>query len=158
MNKIWWILACWMSLMLFFYSCETETFRQGRILYTNFCADCHMDDASGLKGVIPPLARADYVRDHQLELPCIIRVGMEGEIRILKIQSVNMYFFKYFGQSELYLNGQLISNDRHHILNQGSSLRSSKMKPIYYSDIISKFISKSTGTHAIEIFKCLCKC
>lgn len=86
----------------------------------------------------------------EFELAKHIRaVGMEGEIRILKIQSVNMYFFKYFGQSELYLNGQLITNDRHHILNQGSSLRSSKLKPIYYSDIISKFISKSTGEKVI---------
>jgi ABC-type multidrug transport system ATPase subunit len=76
-------------------------------------------------------------------------VGMEGEIRILKIQSVNMYFFKYFGQSELYLNGQMITNDRHHILNQGSSMRSSKLKPIYYSDIISRFYNETSGEKVI---------
>jgi len=65
---------------LFLTNCETETYRQGRILYENFCASCHMEDGTGLKGVIPPLAGADYVRDHQLELPCIIRVGMKGEL------------------------------------------------------------------------------
>ena len=61
-------------------NCETKTYRQGEILYQNFCANCHMEDGSGLQGVIPPLAGADYVRDHQLDLPCIIRVGMQGEI------------------------------------------------------------------------------
>lgn len=61
-------------------NCETETYRQGRILYENFCASCHMEDGTGLQGVIPPLAGADYVRDNQSDLPCIIRVGIEGEI------------------------------------------------------------------------------
>lgn len=65
---------------IYLTSCETETYRQGRILYENFCASCHMEDGTGLEGIIPPLANSDYVRNHQLEMPCIIRVGMEGEI------------------------------------------------------------------------------
>lgn len=64
-----------------------------------------------------------------------------GEIRILRIISVNVYFFKSLGDSDLYLNGQIIPEGRHQILNQGSSIRSSKVSPIYYSDIIGKYLS-----------------
>ncbi len=39
-----------------------------------------MDDGTGLVGVIPPLAGADYVRDNVDKLPCIIRKGMKGEV------------------------------------------------------------------------------
>ena len=67
--------------------------------------------------------------------------GIEGEIRVLKIASVNFYFFKYLGDSDLSLNGQPLMPGRHIILNQGSSVRSSRVQPIYYSDIIAKFLS-----------------
>lgn len=64
-----------------------------------------------------------------------------GEIRILRVTSVNVYFFKVVGETDLYLNGQIIPEGRHQILNQGSSIRSSKVKPIYYSDIIGRYLS-----------------
>ncbi len=64
-----------------------------------------------------------------------------GEIRILRVTSVNVYFFKVVGEADLYLNGQIIPEGRHQILNQGSSIRSSKVKPIYYSDIIGRYLS-----------------
>lgn len=71
----------------------------------------------------------------------IFSEGIEGEIRVLKIASVNFYFFKYLGNSDLSLNGQPLMPGRHIILNQGSSVRSSRVQPIYYSDIIARFLS-----------------
>jgi ABC-type multidrug transport system ATPase subunit len=62
-----------------------------------------------------------------------------GELRVIKVETVNMFFVRYFGNSELYLNGIFINKSRSHILNQGSSIRSSRVQPIYYSDIISSF-------------------
>lgn len=70
--------------------------------------------------------------------------GIEGQIRVIKIESVNFHFFKYLGKAELNLNGQPVRPYRHIILNQGSSLRSSKVNPIYYSDIIGSFLSDTT--------------
>jgi len=66
--------------ILFLSSCQSNTFQHGEILYNNFCANCHMEDGTGLIGNIPPLAGADFVRDRQEELACIIRKGMEHEI------------------------------------------------------------------------------
>ncbi len=63
------------------------------------------------------------------------------DIRIIQIHSVGMYAMRIYGKLELQLNGQLVSKERVHILIPGSSIRSSKIKPIYYSDVISKFLS-----------------
>ena len=39
-----------------------------------------MPDGSGLVGLIPPLAQADYLRDYPDMVPCIIRHGIQGPI------------------------------------------------------------------------------
>ncbi|MBT6515963.1 MAG: ATP-binding cassette domain-containing protein [Crocinitomicaceae bacterium] len=67
--------------------------------------------------------------------------SIEGRIVIIRIESVNIYFMRYQGKSDLYLNGQVLPPNRNFILNQGSSIRSSRVKPIYYSDIIGRFLS-----------------
>jgi ABC-type multidrug transport system ATPase subunit/uncharacterized tellurite resistance protein B-like protein len=67
--------------------------------------------------------------------------SLVGEVRILRVTSVNVYFFKVLDNPDLYLNGQIIPEGRHQILNQGSSIRSPKVKPIYYSDIIGRYLS-----------------
>ena len=69
-----------LSCMVIQNGCQQETFVQGEILYKNFCENCHMTDGKGLKGVIPPLANADFVKNHQDQLPCIIRKGMQGKV------------------------------------------------------------------------------
>jgi len=63
------------------------------------------------------------------------------DIRIIQIHSVGMYAMRIYGKQELQLNGQIVSKERVHILIPGSSIRSSKIKPIYYSDIISRFLA-----------------
>lgn len=65
--------------------------------------------------------------------------GIKGEIRIIKIESVKLYFLRYFGETELYLNGFLINKNQSPLLNQGASIKNSRIQPIYYSDIIAKF-------------------
>lgn len=63
------------------------------------------------------------------------------DIRVIQIHSVGMYAMRIYGKYEVQLNGQMVSSERVHILIPGSSIRSSKIKPIYYSDIISRFLS-----------------
>lgn len=74
------LLLFFSLLLLFLYNCDSQPYRQGEILYQNFCANCHMDDGSGLVGNIPPLAQSDYLKENQSRLACIIRYGMEGEV------------------------------------------------------------------------------
>jgi ABC-type multidrug transport system ATPase subunit len=67
--------------------------------------------------------------------------ALTSDVRVIQIDSVGMYALRIYGNIELQLNGQGISKDRIHILTPGSSLRNSKVKPIYYSDIIGRFLA-----------------
>ncbi|MDK2978134.1 MAG: hypothetical protein PWP52_848 [Bacteroidales bacterium] len=64
---------------------------------------------------------------------------LEGQLRVLEVSSANMYYIKYIGESELYLNGQLLEQEKVYVLNNGASIRNRKIRPIYYGDIISQF-------------------
>jgi len=57
-------------------------FERGQELYTRTCANCHGEKGEGLKKLIPPLAGTDYVPAHMDDLPCIIRYGIKGEVRV----------------------------------------------------------------------------
>ena len=70
--------------------------------------------------------------------------GVTGWIRVLRLPSVNMHLVKYKGQGNYNISGQPVHNDRFYILNQGASIRGSKIKPIYYSDIIGTFLKDSS--------------
>ncbi|MFL5752517.1 MAG: ATP-binding cassette domain-containing protein [Bacteroidia bacterium] len=70
----------------------------------------------------------------------------EVEVWVINIPSVNMYALKLYGNQELLLNGQAISPHKVYILTPGSSMRSTKVKPIYYSDIISRFLADKSAS------------
>lgn len=67
------------------------------------------------------------------------------EVWVINIPSVNMYALKLYGNQELLLNGQAISPQKVYILTPGSSLRSTKVKPVYYSDIIGRFLADKSA-------------
>jgi len=62
-----------------FFQCS-NSYRDSKIVYNQYCASCHMEDGTGLRGVIPPLAESDYLKEHFDELPCIILLGLQDEI------------------------------------------------------------------------------
>ncbi len=71
----------------------------------------------------------------------IISSELEGEIGVLNVSNGEYYIVRYAGSSELTLNGQIIASERVYFLNQGSSIRSNRVSPIYYSDIVARFLS-----------------
>lgn len=71
------------SLNFLFFSCEDKSpYTHGKILYENFCANCHMEDGTGLLNIIPPLAGADYLHLYPEKLPCLIRAGIKGDVLV----------------------------------------------------------------------------
>lgn len=59
---------------------------QGRVLYQQYCANCHQEDGSGLGRVIPPLAQADYMLEDMAHTACVIKHGLEGSIVVNGVQ------------------------------------------------------------------------
>lgn len=70
-------IAALLTLTQCFY---TDDQNEGQRLYTQNCANCHMDDGSGLRNLIPPLAEADYLETNRDQLACIIQHGQTGNI------------------------------------------------------------------------------
>ena len=70
----------------------------------------------------------------------IYRENLIGQIRFIHINSTNLYFVKYIGLAELYMNGQLLEPYKTYPLNTGSSLRNQQIAPVYYSDVVSLFV------------------
>jgi ABC transport system ATP-binding/permease protein len=64
---------------------------------------------------------------------------LSGQIVVYALKSANMHIFTFDGENELYLNNQLLDPNKVHILSSGASIKNAKIKPLYYSDIISAY-------------------
>ncbi len=64
---------------------------------------------------------------------------LTGKIWIMYVQSAGMYFLRYLGESELYINSQILQQEKICVLNSGTSIRNHHVKPLYFSDIVSAF-------------------
>ncbi len=75
-----------------------------------------------------------------------------GQLRVLHVPSARLYFIRYIGKREMYMNSQLIQADKVYVLNNGSSIKNQQIKPIYYSDIVSRFqLDKIKGRITFEV-------
>lgn len=69
----------------------------------------------------------------------IVLEGLPGFIAVLRLPVIESYFVKYVGKASLQLNGIPLKNNRIQALSSGSSVRSQIAKPLYYSDVVSRF-------------------
>lgn len=77
--------------------------------------------------------------------------GLTGEIKVFAVPSVNMHMFRSQGIAEININGQLIREERVNFLALGSAIRNNKIKPIYYSEILSAYnVDKSKARIVFE--------
>lgn len=71
--------------------------------------------------------------------------ALNGNIYILQIKSEDLYFLRYTGSEDLFLNGLPISNRRIYLFASGGSIKLPKGKPIYYTDIVAHFLADKTS-------------
>ncbi|TAF33496.1 MAG: ATP-binding cassette domain-containing protein [Cytophagales bacterium] len=64
---------------------------------------------------------------------------LDGEIIFIHIKSVDLYFTKYTGHDEIFLNGQLVKTNSILLYSHGSVFKTPKGAPLYYSDLVTKF-------------------
>ncbi len=79
------LIFCIVTVGIFFSDCggtADTPYKQGRGLYLSYCANCHNENGTGLMSLVPPLAQANYINLHRIELPCIIRHGLKGTINV----------------------------------------------------------------------------
>jgi ABC-type multidrug transport system ATPase subunit len=84
--------------------------------------------------------------DHEWTYTCKhIASQLDGSIVILKVVSEDLYFLKYIGKSEIYLNGLPVNPSRMYLFATGSTIKVPGGKPIYYSDVVANFMADGDG-------------
>jgi ABC transport system ATP-binding/permease protein len=72
--------------------------------------------------------------------PRLIEKDLTGLIAILRLPEAETYFIKYLGITTLYLNSIILKSRKIDVFPTGSTIRGDKVGPIYYSDVIGKFL------------------
>ncbi|MDX9726433.1 MAG: ATP-binding cassette domain-containing protein, partial [Bacteroidales bacterium] len=67
---------------------------------------------------------------------------LRGQIWILFVQSINMYFMRFARSGELSMNGQLLQENKVYPVSQGSSIKGYNISPVYYWDITMQFLKE----------------
>ncbi|MFZ5970501.1 MAG: ATP-binding cassette domain-containing protein [Bacteroidota bacterium] len=80
--------------------------------------------------------------------PRIISKNLTGLIAILRLPDIETYFIKYLGITQLFLNSIPLKSRKIDVFPTGSTIRGSKIESIYYSDVVSKFL---TGEDAAKV-------
>lgn len=71
---------------------------------------------------------------------------LKGLIEVLYIQQAELYFVKYIGRGDIYLNSVPLLAGTINVLAVGSALRWDKDDPVYYGDVLSKFKKFEEGS------------
>lgn len=71
--------------------------------------------------------------------------ALDSNIFILQITSVDLYFMRYTGNEDIFLNGLPVNNNRIYSFASGGTIKLPKGKPIYYSDIVAHYLADSTS-------------
>lgn len=107
---------------------------QGQQLYLNYCSNCHQEDGSGLKRLIPPLRESDYLLADVSRTVRIIHHGIKGEMTVngveynqpmpgnpqltpLEIAQISTYIYNVWGHQK----GIISSKQVNEVLKKGSN-------------------------------------
>lgn len=91
----------------------------------------------------PDILIANDTDFHQATYKQIITSGLHGSVLVLNVKSADLYFMRYNGDQDVFLNGLVINNKRIYLFPKGSFIRIPIGKPIYYTDVVSRFLADS---------------
>ena len=77
--------------------------------------------------------------------PHLTAKNLSGMIAILRLTDIETYFIKYLGITPLNLNSLPLKSRKVDVFPTGSTIRGSKIEPIYYSDVVGKFLFEESN-------------
>lgn len=73
----------------------------------------------------------------------LARPHLNGLVAILFLEKTELYFIKYVGKTDVYLNGVPVKSGKISVLAVGSLLRWDKAEPVYYGQVLNQFVTFS---------------
>jgi ABC transport system ATP-binding/permease protein len=71
----------------------------------------------------------------------VVRNHLNGFVAVLFLEKTELYFIKYLGKTDVYLNGVPVKSGKISVLAVGSLLRWDKAEPVYYGQILNQFVT-----------------
>ncbi len=99
----------------------------------SFVTGCDIDDLASRNVLVIDEGSGDYAG------PRIIEKDLTGLIAILHLPE--LYLIKYLGITSLHLNSNILKSRKIDVFPTGSTIRGDKVGPIYYSDIVGRFLT-----------------
>lgn len=75
-------LLVFTAIIIKFSACKEDRFYEGELVYKAYCAPCHMNDGTGLKGVYPTLGNTESLILKSNNIACLIRNGYKTDNQI----------------------------------------------------------------------------
>ena len=76
----------------------------------------------------------------------IYKENLYGQLLFLYLESINTFVFRYSGQLNLFIEGHNIEPEHPYFFKSGSIIKGPNIHPIYFHDIISKFLEDRLKT------------
>ncbi|WP_238387117.1 PQQ-dependent sugar dehydrogenase [Sphingobacterium olei] len=100
--------------------------KDGKQLFTLYCASCHKEDGSGVVGIFPPLVGASQVSDSKSRLLDILMNGLSGKITVKgQVYDQQMPAFSFLKDEEIQ---QIVNYIRKEFGNNSDSISLSEVK------------------------------
>ena len=59
-----------------------ESISDGKLIYEDFCVQCHLNNGEGIEKIYPPLNNSDYLLENIDKSIYSIKYGLKGEITV----------------------------------------------------------------------------
>ena len=122
------------------FNIDKETFELIRNL-TESNAESEFTDSAFL---IAKSTDHDHSQDRVLAVE-----GLKGRLIFLRLAEENLFFIRYYGQDAIFLNSQSIYPGKTYVFGQGANIRGNKINPVFYSDVLHKFLKIEEGTRIV---------
>jgi mono/diheme cytochrome c family protein len=61
---------------------QEESIARGKVVYNNFCVQCHMPKGQGVPNIYPPLANSNWLAEKRKASIQAVKYGLRGEITV----------------------------------------------------------------------------
>ena len=93
---------------------QNNSYNRGKLVYSDFCVNCHLPDGKGVPGINPPLDGSNWLTEKRRESIHAIKFGLQGPIEVNGI--------KYNGlMAPLGLSDQEVADVMNYVMNSWSN-------------------------------------